>query len=118
MAMIFSYGTLQQEDVQRSAFGRRLDGLSDELVGYERSSVGIDEPEVAARLGRARHANVIFTGNADSRVAGTAFEITDAELSAADEFEAAFSYERVPVMLASGRQAWVYVHANHVEETP
>lgn len=39
------------------------------------------------------------------------FEVTDAELASADEYEAPFSYKRVAVVLASGRQAWVYVHA-------
>ena len=40
------------------------------------------------------------------------FEITDAELASVDEYEKEFSYERVAAMLASGRQAWVYVHAH------
>ena len=41
-----------------------------------------------------------------------AFEITDAELASADEYEAAFSYKRIAAVLASGRHAWVYVHAH------
>ena len=35
---------------------------------------------------------------------------TDAELAAADEYERPALYRRVEVTLASGRQAWVYVH--------
>jgi hypothetical protein len=110
MPLLFSYGTLQQDDVQLSTFGRRLDGQRDELLGFEPSSVRIEDRETVATLGRTHHANVTFNGRTDSRVPGTAFEITDAELASADEFEAAFSYRRIAAPLGSGRQAWVYVH--------
>ena len=84
MPWLFSYGTLQEEDVQWSTFGRRLIGQRDELPGFERSLVRIDDPQVAAASGRTHHANVTFTGRDDSRVIGTALEITDDELGAAD----------------------------------
>jgi hypothetical protein len=112
MPLIFSYGSLQQPDVQVSTFGRRLDGRRDELPGYEPSLVGIDDPLVVATLGRTHHANIIRTAMVDSRVPGTAFEITDAELARVDEYERAFMYERVAVVLASGAEAWVYVDAS------
>jgi len=54
---------------------------------------------------------VVFNGRTESRVPGTVFEVTDAELAAADEYERPASYSRVSVMLASGKEAWVYVHA-------
>ena len=111
MPLLFSYGTLQQDDVQLSAFGRLLLGSKDELPGYERSSVPIEDQQVIVRLGRTHHANVIFNGRSDSRVSGTVFEITDTELEAADQFERQFNYERIRVTLASGKQAWVYVDA-------
>ena len=44
MPKLFSYGTLQQEGVQRAAFGRRLAGVSDTLVGYRQSMVAIEDP--------------------------------------------------------------------------
>lgn len=111
MPLLFSYGTLQQEDVQLSTFGRRLDGQSDELLRFERSLVRIEDPQLVATTGKTHHANATFNGNDDSRVPGMVFEITDAELAGVDKYEAAFVYKRVAAMLASGRQAWVYVHA-------
>ena len=42
MPLLFSYGTLQREDVQLTTFGRRLSGTRDELVGYESSLVLAD----------------------------------------------------------------------------
>jgi len=100
MPLVFSYGTLQQENVQRATFGRLLDGQPDELVGFERS-LSAD----------THHANVTFTGSSASRVPGTVFEITEAELAAADRYEQVAAYRRMAVGLASGKQAWVYVDA-------
>ena len=97
MPLLFAYGTLQHEDIQWSTFGRLLEGQPDELPGFEPS------------IGRTQQANVVFNGWADSRVPGTLFEITDAELAAADEYEQRDQYSRIAVTLSSGKQAWVYV---------
>jgi gamma-glutamylcyclotransferase (GGCT)/AIG2-like uncharacterized protein YtfP len=109
--LLFSYGTLQQRDVQLATFGRELTGRSDELPEYEPSSVRIEDPQAAAMWGRTHHANVTFNGRRDSRVPGTVFDVTDAELAAADEYERPAAYERIEVTLASGTRAWVYVDA-------
>jgi hypothetical protein len=109
MPLLFSYGTLQQEEVQLSTLGRRLRGESDELVGFEPSLVRIEDPKVAAALGKAHHANATFNGSEGSRVPGMVFELTDVELARVDGYEAAFFYRKIVATLASGRQAWVYV---------
>jgi len=101
MPLLFSYGTLQQEDVQTSTFGRRLQGQQDELPQFEPSQV--------PAAGGGFHANVTFNGRSDSCVKGTVFEISDADLAAADRFEETAAYIRIAVTLASGRQTWVYV---------
>jgi gamma-glutamylcyclotransferase (GGCT)/AIG2-like uncharacterized protein YtfP len=111
MPLLFSYGTLQQAKVQLSTFGRLLSGQHDDLVGFEQASVKIEDPRVVAAIGRTHHANVKFNGNEQSRVSGMVFEITDAELASVDGYEIAFSYERMATVLASGTEAWVYVHA-------
>jgi len=111
MPLLFSYGTLQQADVQLATFGKLLQGRSDELPGFEPSLVRIEDPQVVAASGKTHHANVTYNGRNDSRVNGTVFEITDAELAAADQYEQLAAYTRVGVMLASGKQAWVYVDA-------
>jgi len=115
MPLVFSYGTLQQEDVQVSTFGRLLRGEADELVGFEPSLVRIEDPQFVAASGKTHHANVTFNGRKDSRVSGTVFEISDAELAAADQYEERAAYRRIPVMLASGKQAWVYVDARSAQ---
>ena len=96
MPLLFSYGTLQQEAVQLSTFGRRLAGEPDDLPGFERSRAG-------------DHENARFTGRTEDRVQGTVFEITEAELAAADEYEKQAAYIRIEATLASSKHAWLYV---------
>jgi hypothetical protein len=110
MPLIFSYGTLQQPNVQLATFGRLLQRHADVLHGYEPSLVRIDDPDIVATSGKTHHANASSTGTDGSRVTGTVFEITDSELAAADGYERRASYARVLATLASGKQAWVYVH--------
>jgi len=107
--LLFSYGSLQEEHVQLSTFGRLLQGRRDELFGFEESLVRIEDPQVVAASGRTHHANVRFNGREDRRVSGMVFEITDAELAAADQYEQVAAYKRIAATLASGRQTWVYV---------
>jgi gamma-glutamylcyclotransferase (GGCT)/AIG2-like uncharacterized protein YtfP len=111
MPLIFSYGTLQQHEVQLATFGRLLAGRRDELVGFEPSLVRIEDPDLAAAIGRTHHDNVTFNGRSDSRVDGMVFEITDAELADADRYEERAAYKRIRTTLASGTEAWVYVDA-------
>ena len=111
MPLVFSYGSLQQEEVQLATFGRLLHGKRDELPGFEPSVVRIEDPQIAAASGRTHYDNATFTGRGDSQVSGTVFVITDAELTAADQYEKLAGYKRIAVVLGSGAQAWVYVDA-------
>jgi gamma-glutamylcyclotransferase (GGCT)/AIG2-like uncharacterized protein YtfP len=110
MPLLFSYGTLQQEDVQLATFGRRLQGEPDELNGFELSQVKIEDAKVVAETGMTHYANVVFNGRPESHVDGMVFDVTDAELDAADEYEQDADYRRIIVTLASGKEAWVYLN--------
>ncbi|MGH8278450.1 MAG: gamma-glutamylcyclotransferase family protein [Gammaproteobacteria bacterium] len=109
--LLFSYGTLQQRDVQLVTFGRELRGTADQLVGFHQSMVKIADPEVIKTSGKIHHPIVKQTGVIEDRVPGTAFEVTDEELANADKYEVS-DYKRVSVTLASGQTAWVYVDAH------
>jgi gamma-glutamylcyclotransferase (GGCT)/AIG2-like uncharacterized protein YtfP len=104
---LFSYGTLQLRDVQLANFGRELAGQPDALPGYRRELIEITDPSVVSISGSAQHP-IVVPGDSSDSVPGTVFEITDAELAAADEYEVD-DYARVAVRLRSGTEAWVYV---------
>ena len=106
--LLFAYGTLQNADVQRSLFGRRLGGTADALVGYRLRIVRIDDEEFVKTSGTAHHRNLELTGDPNDFVEGTAFKVTRAELEQADAYEPA-GYKRKLVQLRSGRDAWVYL---------
>jgi hypothetical protein len=108
---LFSYGTLQLEQVQLATFGRKLDGEADEMPGFSLTMLKIDDPEVVKTSGKTHHPVVAYTGNPADRVAGAVFAITAQELAHADDYEVA-AYRRDRVTLASGVSAWVYVDAS------
>jgi hypothetical protein len=115
MPLLFSYGTLQRADVQLATFGRTLPGRPDALPGFERALVKIEGDVLPTITGGTHHANVVRTERSEDRVEGTVLEVTDAELAAADAFEAPAKYTRIPVTLASGTSAWVYLFASSTQ---
>ena len=96
--LLFSYGTLQDQEVQLSTFGRTLVGERDALLEYSQTTSG-------------PHLNVQFTGKVSDSVEGVRFEVTRAELDEADIYEATADYNRIEVQLKSGRHAWVYLNS-------
>lgn len=107
---LFSYGTLQQENVQQALFGRLLAGTPDALPGHASRMLEITDPEVLATSGERFHPVVVETGDPADSVPGTVFAITPRELDAADRYEVS-DYRRAQVTLVSGAQAWVYIKA-------
>jgi gamma-glutamylcyclotransferase (GGCT)/AIG2-like uncharacterized protein YtfP len=110
MERLFSYGTLQLEQVQKETFGRILSGHKDTLIGYILSQVSIKDVSVIKTSGLAVHPILKFTGNDSDVVEGTVFDITSTELSQADEYEVE-EYIRVAAHFKSGKKAWAYVCA-------
>ena len=112
---LFSYGTLQSEAVQLATFGRRLEGTADRLIGYRvtliPTGVPISKQQLPASLGAKHHRNIQFTGIESDIVEGTTFTVTKHELELADNYETVAGYKRVLVQPASGKNAWVYLHA-------
>jgi gamma-glutamylcyclotransferase (GGCT)/AIG2-like uncharacterized protein YtfP len=114
MHQLFSYGTLQQERVQLSTFGRLLQGHPDGIIGYIVTAIKITDAKVVEVSGQATHPMIRATGNVRHRVPGTVFEVTEEELSQADAYEVD-DYERVQAPLESGGRAWVYIERQEQE---
>lgn len=107
---LFSYGTLQQEGVQLSTFGRLLEGRPDALPGFRQTMVRITDPDVLAKSGKDFHPIVAPSADPADAIEGTVFQVTAEELVQADLYEVD-DYKRVAVTLKSGLHAWVYVAA-------
>jgi gamma-glutamylcyclotransferase (GGCT)/AIG2-like uncharacterized protein YtfP len=107
--LLFSYGTLQLESVQRSQFGRLLEGSDDMLTGYAMVEIRIADPAVVEASGIETHLALVPDAGAPP-IAGKVFRLSQAELAAADIYESE-NYRREQAVLASGVSAWVYVKA-------
>ena len=104
---LFSYGTLQRDDVQLELFGRLLHGTKDILKNYKIASIEIkDESFLAKGEERFQKTLVISEDDADF-IEGTIFELSAKELSLADTYEPD-NYHRIQVTLQSGKEAWIY----------
>ncbi len=110
MPKLFSYGTLQQKNVQLANFGRELTGSKDMLPGYVIGEVEITDERVLRESGKAFHPILRLSGNRDDEVPGTVFELTDAELAQADDYEVD-AYVRLEAVLKSGTECWIYAAA-------
>jgi gamma-glutamylcyclotransferase (GGCT)/AIG2-like uncharacterized protein YtfP len=108
--LLFSYGTLQQREVQLERFGRELRGATDGLPGYRTTLIKITDPEVIRASGTDRHPLVVPSADPGDVVEGSVLALTSAELAAADDYEVD-DYVRVEVTLTSGTRAWAYLDA-------
>ena len=95
---IFTYGTLQENEVQLGVFSRPLVGFQDELQHYRLSDL-----KVANRYPTLEH-----TGSATDKITGKVYTLTPEELIKADTYEGE-AYKRNEIILASGKKAWVYI---------
>jgi gamma-glutamylcyclotransferase (GGCT)/AIG2-like uncharacterized protein YtfP len=106
--LLFSYGTLQNIDVQQQTFGRELAGYEDTLLAYKLAMVDIGNQSVVELSGEKTHPIAVYTGNQTDKIAGKVFAITPTELRHSDEYEVD-AYRRVKAEMASGAQVWAYV---------
>lgn len=99
--LVFTYGTLQDEEVQLGVFSRLLNGTMDTLANYR-----IATQKVADRYPTLEHTN-----NQKDEITGKIYTLSPEELEKADSYEGA-AYERIEITLVSGRKAWAYKAKN------
>lgn len=114
---LFVYGTLQNEDVQVSIFGRPVGGFADALPLFTQSVLEVVDGTGSAAGRRKRYPIIRWSGRTRDVVHGTALRVTVAELRKADRYEGS-AYRRVPAVLRSGACAWVYVDARSSSTGP
>ncbi len=115
MYKLFSYGTLQYEQVQKELFGRLLEGEDDVLCGYVVADLKIQDAEVIRKSGTDIHPILQSTGKISDEVEGTIYQVTEEELEQADKYEIK-DYSRIEVRFKSGVSAWVYAAASDLEK--
>ena len=96
--VLFSYGSLQQQEVQLSLYKRVLKGDEDQLKGFK----------LTEELLYDQYPIIIETKDNIDLISGYVFEITLEELKFTDDYEGEH-YRRTQVKLESGREAWCYV---------
>ncbi len=108
MPYLFSYGTLQKEQVQLETFGRLLKGEKDTLTRYHLDMLEITDPEVLRKSGQKYHPVLTFSGNEEDQIEGVLFEVTEEEVHQADEYEVD-DYKRIETVFKSGKKGFIYV---------
>lgn len=108
MPNLFSYGTLQKEQVQIETFGRILKGEKDILLGYTIEMLEITDPEVLRKSDQKYHPILVFSGNPEDEVEGVLFEVTAEEILQADAYEVD-DYKRIETVFRSGKTGFIYI---------
>lgn len=106
MIKLFTYGTLQHDDVQENLFGRVLHGTPEKLVGYVLKRIQIEE-----EFGIVHYPVIVETKDGADFIDGIVYNVTEKELHQADLYEG-MHYKRVEVHLHSNQKAWAYSAAN------
>ncbi|NJB71792.1 gamma-glutamylcyclotransferase (GGCT)/AIG2-like uncharacterized protein YtfP [Saonia flava] len=95
---LFTYGTLQDPQVQHYIYGRILDGKPDFLLGHKRLKNAV----------YGKYPLVVKTNHENDSVPGMVYYISYEELLKTDVYETN-AYRREKATLKSGIDAWVYV---------
>lgn len=98
MLELFSYGTLQDENVQKEIFGKTLVGVPGVLCGYKKIKINIDGNSFP----------LIVKSNENAEIKGTLYNISQSELIKVDDYEGP-AYGRIRANLKNGREVLVYV---------
>ena len=109
MVHLFSYGTLQQDSVQRSSFGRLLKGHADATARLEARDDRDYRSRSAGQKRLALSSRLSCPAPPSDEVEGMVVRRSPRTNSpSADRYEVA-DYKRVAARLKSGIEAWVYV---------
>ena len=108
MEKLFSYGTLQLENVQKDTFSRILIGSKEILMKYVIEHIKITDQKVILSSGTDIHPILKYTGDELDVVEGMIFDLTNEELLKADKYEVD-DYKREKVVFKSGKTGFVYL---------
>lgn len=102
MENLFAYGSLREEEVQKTVFGRILKGVPEKLLRYVVREIQIEE-----EFGIESYPIITPTEDIADSIDGIVYEITYEELQLSDTYEGN-SYTRIKVSLQSNQTVWAY----------
>ena len=102
MEKLFTYGSLQHDEVQQDLFGRSLQGTPETLIGYVVKEIQIEE-----EFGLVQNPIIVETHKPEDTINGIVYTISSQELRQCDLYEGVH-YKRVEVHLQSEQKAWAY----------
>ena len=100
---VFSYGTLQDPEVQKELYNRVLEGQPDRLSGYILESINLPD----SSFNYISYSMAKLTGNPQDSIEGFVFYLSEHELKITDTYESE-AYERFKIKLDSGIEAIMY----------
>lgn len=102
MENLFAYGSLREEEVQKTVFGRILKGVPEKLTGYAVKQIEIEE-----EFGIETYPIIVPSEDNEDAIHGIVYELTLEELTLSDTYEGN-SYTRIEVPLPSKQIVWAY----------
>ncbi len=100
---VFSYGTLQDPEVQKELYNRVLEGQPDRISGYVLESINLPD----SSFNYISYSIAKLTGNPQDSIEGFVFYLSEHELKITDTYESE-GYERFKIKLDSGIEAIMY----------
>lgn len=100
---VFSYGTLQDPEVQKELYNRVLEGQPDRISGYVLESINLPD----SSFNYISYSIAKLTGNPQDIIEGFVFYLSEHELKITDTYESE-AYERFKIKLDSGIEAIMY----------
>lgn len=100
---VFSYGTLQDPEVQKELYNRVLEGQPDRISGYVLESINLPD----SSFNYISYSMAKLTGNPQDSIEGFVFYLSEHELKITDTYESE-AYERFKIKLDSGIEAIMY----------
>lgn len=103
MPLLFTYGTLQNNNIQRQLFGKEIHGTKDFLRCYKLETIKIPKNHPLAET----YFIARYTGNQNDKIDGTVYKLDNNELVITDKYEGS-SYQRKTILLNSNKEAIIY----------
>lgn len=107
MPLLFSYGTLQQENTQQLLLQRILKGTPDTLKGYKLEKLYTANALELTNNQQNFYWRAEISDNKNDTINGMLYNVTKQELQQMDTYEGN-QYRRIKTTFVSGKQGWVY----------